>query len=261
MGYDLIEVCIEDPSLISADWIARQAERTQLRVSICGAFGFDRDASSPDQSRRDLATDYLRLCIDIAAEVGSPHVAGPMYAETGRTQLLPEAERAKQRLRAAETLRGVADYGAEKGVRLAIEPLNRFETDLINTLDQAAELCALIDRPNVGIMIDSFHMNIEEKKLGDAIRRHRELIFHVQASENDRGAPGSGHIDWEEFFSALHDIEYEGAVVVESFLPTVDSIARAVSLWRPVADSMDQLARDGLSFVTSQLALRKGRRT
>jgi D-psicose/D-tagatose/L-ribulose 3-epimerase len=253
MGYDLIEVCIEDPAILSADWVAEQARRTGLKVSVCGAFGPGRDVSSVDEEIRASAAQYLRSCVDFAAAVGSPHVAGPMYATTGVTRMLEEEARSAQRRRAADGLREVADYAAAKGVRLAIEPLNRFETDLVNTLQQGVELCELIGRPNVGLMIDTFHMNIEEKDLANAVVAAGEHVFHVQVSENDRGTPGSGHVPWESFFAALDQIGYAGPIVVESFLPTVKQIARAVSLWRPVAPSMDHLAVEGLAFLRRSL--------
>ena len=254
LGFDVIEVCLENPSLISAEWIAEQAARTKLTVGICGAFGPGRDISSDDSSVRDSARVYLKNCIDVAQVVGSAVVAGPMYATTGVTRMLVDADRKAQRGRAADGLRELADYAAERRVGLAIEPLNRFETDLINTTEQGLELCDLIGRDNVGLLIDTFHMNIEEKSLGDAVRTAGDRVFHVQVSENDRGTPGSGHVPWDEFFVALRDIDYRGQIVIESFLPTVKEIARAVSLWRPVAPSMLALAVDGLAFVQTQLS-------
>ena len=134
-------------------------------------------------------------------------------------------------------------------MRLAIEPLNRFETDLVNTVEQGLDLCDMIDRTNVGLLVDTFHMNIEEKSLSKALASAGERVFHVQFAENDRGTPGSGHVPWDEVFAALDAIAYDGWTVIESFLPTVAEIARAVSLWRPVAASMDALARDGYAFV------------
>ena len=122
---------------------------------------------------------------------------------------------------------------------MAIEPLNRFETDLVNTVEQGLDLCDRIGRDNVGLLLDTFHMNIEEKSIPDAVRMAGERVFHVHTSENDRGAPGSGHIDWEGLFSALGDIGYDGQLVIESFTPEIKEIARAVSLWRPVAASGD----------------------
>ena len=255
MGYDVIEVCIENPELIHPEVIAEEARRCGLGISICGAFGAERDMASPSAVRRQTAMAYLKYCVDVAQRVESPHVAGPMYSATGRAELMSTAERASWLMRAAEGLRQVADYAAERAVALAIEPLNRFETDMINTVDQALELCDLIDRSNVGLLLDTFHMNIEEKRIGEAIRRAGTRLLHVQVSENDRGTPGSGHVPWLEVFEALHDVEYEGWIVVESFLPTVEEIARAVSLWRPVASSMEALARDGLAFIRQEMSL------
>lgn len=249
MGYDVIEVCIEDPSIVTAEGIRAHAQRAGLAVGICGAFGPGRDVSSPDEVQASQGQDYLHACIDLAAAVGSPHVAGPMYAPTGQARLLSAEDRHAQLRRAAERLRSVADYAGERGVGLAIEPLNRFETDLINTIEQGLELIELTGASNVGLLVDTFHMNIEEKDIGAAIRSAGDRVFHVQLAENDRGTPGSGHIPWSEVFTALDDIDYSGQLVVESFLPTVAEIARAVSLWRPVATSMDDLARDGLAFV------------
>ena len=254
MGYDLIEVCIEDPAVVSAEALKEASERTGLPVSICGAFGPDRDVSHEDPQKRRQGIDYLKLCVDIAQAVGSPHVAGPMYSATGKARLLPHEERQQQRQWAADSLREVADYASERGVTLAIEPLNRFETDLVNTVEQGLELCELIGRNNVGLMLDTFHMNIEEKNIGAAITAAGNKVFHFQVSENDRGTPGSGHVPWSETFDALKTINYEGSIVVESFLPTVEEIAKAVSLWRPVAPSMDALARDGLTFLRRELA-------
>lgn len=254
MGYDLIEVCVEDPTLLTAEALKAHAARTGLAIGICGAFGPDRDVSAQEAEQRRAGIDYLKTCIDLAAAVGSPHVAGPMYAPTGQTQMLDAADRAAQLKRAADSLRETAEYAAGLGIRLAIEPLNRFETDLINTTEQALELLELIGADNVGLLIDTFHMNIEEKSLGDAVRLAGPKVFHVQVSENDRGTPGSGHVPWAEFFAALQDINYDGQIVVESFLPSVKEIARAVSLWRPVAPSMDDLALDGLAFLKKSLA-------
>jgi D-psicose/D-tagatose/L-ribulose 3-epimerase len=254
MGFDLIEVCIEDPSRLTADALVGASERTGLPVSICGAFGPDRDVSHEDAAMRRKGIDYIKLCVDYAEKVGSPHVAGPMYSATGKTRLLSPEERTQQRTWAAESLREAADYAAEKGVSLAIEPLNRFETDLVNTVEQGLELLDLIGADNAGFMLDTFHMNIEEKSTGDAIRAAGKKVFHFQVSENDRGTPGSGSVAWREVWAALEDIDYRGPIVIESFLPTVAEIARAVSLWRPVAPSMDALATDGLAFLQRELA-------
>jgi D-psicose/D-tagatose/L-ribulose 3-epimerase len=251
IGYDVIEICIEDPSKLSAELMASAAEKHGLEISICGAFGPDRDVSHENSSIREKGIDYLITCVDFAAEVGSSFVSGPMYSATGKARLLSTEERKQQFNWAVESLGIVAKYAQTRKVGLAIEPLNRFETDLINTLEQGVELCKAINLPNVGLLIDTFHMHIEEKSLSSAIEDAAPYIFHVQASENDRGTPGKGQVRWDEIFMTLSKIDYKGQIVIESFLPTVKEIAKAVSAWRPVAASMDSLAIDGYEFINS----------
>jgi D-psicose/D-tagatose/L-ribulose 3-epimerase len=248
-GYDQVEVCVEDPARLTATAITKAAADAGLSVLICGAFGPDRDISHEDAGRRQAGMEYLRRCIDLAAAVHSPLVSGPMYAPTGQARLLDPPERAAQWGRAVDSLARIADVARDAGVRLAIEPLNRFETDLVNTVEQGLRLCADVGAGNVGLLLDTFHLNIEEKSLPAAITAAGGRLFHVQVSENDRGTPGSGHVPWPDIVATLRAVDYRGSVVVESFLPTVREIARAVSLWRPVAESMDALAADAAAFL------------
>jgi len=253
LGFDVLEVCIEDPSLVSAEAIRDAAQAAGVGVSVCGAFGPDRDVTHEDAAVRRQGVQYLRTCIDLAAAVGSTDVSGPMYSATGKARLLTDAEREQQWAWGAECLAEVADYAADRGVGLAMEPLNRFETDMVNTVEQGVRLCERIGRDNVGLLLDTFHMNIEEKDIGTAIRAAGGLVRNFHACENDRGAPGSGHVDWGPVAAALADAGYDGLVVIESFTPTIKEIARAVSTWRPVAASGDDLARDGLAFLREAL--------
>ena len=157
------------------------------------------------------------------------------------------AEREAQRALAARSIRRAADDAAKRGVRLAIEPLNRFETDLVNTVDQGVALLDEIERENVGLLLDTFHMNIEEKNIPDALRRAKGRLFEFHACSSDRGTPGEDHLPWRAIAGALHDVRYDGPVVIEAFTPEVREIARAVSIWRPLAKSQDSLAMDGLN--------------
>lgn len=249
LGFDALEICVENPTRVSAPTIREAAEEAGIGLSVCGAFGPDRDVSHEDSERRQSGIDYLKFCVDLAAEIGSPNVVGPMYSATGKTQLLSESEREQQRGRAARSLRDAGFYAGERDVCLAIEPLNRFETDFINVVEQGLDLCERIGLENVGLLLDTFHMNIEEKSIPDAIRTAGSRLFHFHACENDRGAPGSGHVEWDEVFSALGNVGFDGLVVIESFTPEIEEIAHAVATWRPVAPSGDDLARDGLTFL------------
>ena len=249
LGFEVLEICIENPTRVSAPVIRSAVEEAGVGLSVCGAFGPERDISHEDSELRQSGIDYLKFCVDLAAEVGSPNVVGPMYSATGKTRLLSDNEREQQRNWAARSLREVGFYAGERGVDLAIEPLNRFETDFVNVVEQGLDLCERIGLENVGLLLDTFHMNIEEKSIPDAIRTAGSHLFHFHACENDRGVPGLGHIEWEETFSALEDVGYDDMVVIESFTPEIKEIARAVSMWRPVAPSGDGLARDGLVFL------------
>jgi D-psicose/D-tagatose/L-ribulose 3-epimerase len=249
IGFDIIEICIEDPATIDVSRISEALKENDLKATICGAFGPDRDASSEDRNIRANTISYLKACIDAAQELGSPFVAGPMYSATGKTRLLSSDERAKQWSLAIETLKPVADYAGQRSVQLAIEPLNRFETDFINTVEQGMDLVGRIGASNVGFLLDTFHMNIEEKDIAAAIRKAGSKVFHFHSCENDRGTPGTGHVEWKEVASALREINYQGPVVIEAFTTEITEIARAVSLWRPLAPSQDSLARDGLRFL------------
>ncbi len=249
LGFDFIEICVEQPETIDVERIREGLRRADIKALVCGAFGPDRDMSSEDDSVRANAANYLRTCIDIAHELGSPTVAGPMYAGVGNTKMRDASDRRAQWDRAVSTLGPIADYAAERCVKLAIEPLNRFETDLVNTVDQGLRLLDDIGRANVGFLLDTFHMNIEEKDIPAALRKAGPHILEFHACSSDRGTPGEDHLPWPDIVEALKAVDYEGPVVIEAFTPAIKEIARAVSLWRPLAESEDILARDGLAHL------------
>jgi D-psicose/D-tagatose/L-ribulose 3-epimerase len=246
-GFDILEVCVEDPDTIDPTAIRARMGRVGMDITVCGAFGPSRDLSSGDPAVRDAGLAYLRRCIDIAQALGSPFVSGPMYAAVGNTRMIEASERKAQWARAVNSLTAAAAYAAERSVKLAIEPLNRFETDLVNTVDQGLNLIADIGAENVGLLLDTFHMNIEEKDLPAAIRRATGHIIEFHACSSDRGTPGEDHLPWPAIAQALRDARYDGPLVIEAFTPEIKEIARAVSIWRPLAKSQDALARDGLA--------------
>ena len=256
LGSDVLEICIEEPALVRPNEIAKAAAGAGIGVSVCGAFGPSRDLSSEDPEVRLQGLVYLHTCIDIAAAVGSRLVSGPMYSATGKTRLLTEDARQRQRDWAADGISRAADYAASRGVRLAIEPLNRYETDLVNTVSQGVDLCEQVGRENVGLLLDTFHMNIEEKDIAAAIRLGGDWLLELHACENDRGTPGTGHVEWGEVFDAVTEIGFDGLIALEAFTPEIEEIARAVSMWRPVAASGDALVSEGLRFLRAELGAR-----
>lgn len=249
MGYDILEVAVEQQDLI--DW-ARLKEITRqagIKVTISGAFGPDRDISSTDAAIRENGYQYIADCIRIAQDMGSPVFTGPVYSAVGKTRLVSEAQKQQERTWCVENLKRVGEVAAQHGVVVGVEPLNRFETDMINTVDQALSLVREVNHPNIKISLDTFHSNIEEKDIPAAIRRiGAELLCHVQGNECDRGTPGTGHLDWPGIKTALTDIGYDGAVVIETFGSPSKELARAACIWRPLANSADELASEGLAF-------------
>lgn len=254
MGFDVLEICIEDPATIPAAQTREYLDRHGIEALVCGAFGPNRDISSDDPDIREQGLAYIKTCVDLAVELGSPLVSGPMYSATGKTRLLAPDEKERQWNYAVDNLKRAADYAGQRGVRLAVEPLNRFETDLINTVEQGLELIERVGQPNVGFLLDTFHMNLEEKKIGEAIRMAGKHIFNFHACENDRSIPGTGHVPWDEVSQALKDVGYDGYVVIEAFTPEIKEIARAVSLWRKLAPSQDAIAEDGIAYLKKVFA-------
>ena len=177
-----------------------------------------------------------------------------MYSAVGKAHLEDFAARAEEWSLAVSELGEMADTAARKGIRLAFEPLNRFETDMINTVSQGLALIKDVGRANVGFHLDTFHMHLEEKSSADAIRLAGDKIFHFHACENDRGVPGTGQVRWQEVASALNSVNYQGPVVIESFTPQVKEIARAVCIWREIAPSQDAIAQQGLQFLKGLFA-------
>jgi len=255
LGFDTLEICIENPETINTAAIKTVAEQTNMNILICGAFGPTRDISSTDPAIRQNGLDYLKTCIDITDNVGANMLSGPMYSATGKTNLLSKQEKHEQWSYAVENIQSTATYAAASGIKLAVEPLNRFETDFINTVDQAMNFLSRVDMDNVGLLLDTFHMNIEEIDIAAAIRRAGSKLFNFHACSNDRGTPGRDHINWPQIKTALADISYDGCMVIESFNPGITEIARAVSLWRKTAESPDALAQDGIVFLKSIFGL------
>ena len=249
IGFDIIELSCEQPSLIDVSKVNTIIKEKGLDVVVCGAFGLSRNLCSEDLQLVQNAKEYIYWLIDAAAVLGAKVVAGPMYSSVGKAHYDDPVEREKEWDRAVDNMRQMADYAASKDVRLALETLNRFETDMINTVSQGLEFIKDIGRENVGLHLDTFHMHLEEKSSADAIRLAGDKIFHFHACENDRGIPGSGQVHWDEVFKALKEIEYPGPIVIESFSQDVKEIARAVCIWREIAPSQDAIAVDGLNFL------------
>ena len=254
MGFDLVEIPIESPDDLDYDQAAEAFKGTALDCGICAVMGASRDPTHEDESIQRGGVEYLMHCVDAAAKMGGKIVGGPIYAAVGRTWQSTPDQRKREVERCAKNLREAGRYAEDRDVILAVEPLNRFETSFINLAEQAAELVEMVDSPAVKIMLDTFHMNIEEKTIGPAIKTAGPNLIHFHANENDRGIPGSGHVSWDEVATALKEMNYNGAMVIESFTTLVKEIARAAAIWRPPAPSQDMLATEGLAFLRKLMA-------
>jgi D-psicose/D-tagatose/L-ribulose 3-epimerase len=253
MGFDWVELPIESVTDLDYEKAAAIVRDNGLGVSMCAAMGPDRDLIHPEQAIQDNGMDYIRHCVDACHTVGATNLVGPIYSAVGRVWQQTADERAHDVDLLVKNLTTLSKYAEDKGVVLGIEPLNRFETSFINLADQAIEVIDRVNHPSCKIMLDSFHMNIEEKSLGAAIRKTGSRLAHFHACENDRGAPGSGNVTWNEVAQALKDIGYDGPVVIESFTNKVKSIARAAAIWRPFEASQDALAQNGVNFLKKLL--------
>ncbi|EKD88275.1 MAG: hypothetical protein ACD_34C00636G0002 [uncultured bacterium] len=254
MGYDFFEISVEDPSLIDIQAAKLILEKNGLQSVICGAFGPERNICSNDPNIRENAKTYIRWLIDAAYQIGASVVSGPMYSSVGKDHYESAEDRKKEWSLAVAGIAEMADYAAAKNIKLAFEPLNRFETDMINVVSQGMKFIDDVDRKNVGFHLDTFHMHLEEKDSAKAILMAGDRIFHFHACENDRGIPGTGQVHWNEIARALKETKYDGPVVIESFTSQVKEIARAVCIWREIAPSQDAIASQGLAFLKSILA-------
>jgi D-psicose/D-tagatose/L-ribulose 3-epimerase len=255
LGFDWIEVPLETLDDLNFSEGAKIIRDHGLGVSTCAAMSPDRDLIHPDASIQQNGIDYIRGCIEASAMLGATNLVGPIYSAVGRVWQQTPRERTADVDTLVRNLSTLAKIAGDRGVVLGIEPLNRFETSFINLASQAVEVIDRVNHPSCQIMLDTFHMNIEEKSLGTAIRTAGSRLCHFHACENDRGAPGSGNVTWAEVKAALSDIGYDGPVVIESFTDKVKSIARAAAIWRAFEPSQDALAQNGVIFLKKLLAV------
>src|SRR5207237_545298 len=164
-----------------------------------------------------------------------------------------DKEKAQQWKTVVKHLKEIAKYAEQKGVTICLEPLNRFETDFINTCDQGLKMIADVASPALKLHLDTFHMNIEEKNQAKSIKKAGKQLAHVHACGSDRGTPGGDHIAWPEIVKALKSIKYDGDVVIESFTTDVKVIARAAAIWRRMEPTRDEIAVKGLKFLRKTL--------
>jgi D-psicose/D-tagatose/L-ribulose 3-epimerase len=249
MGFDVVEIAVEDPSLIDVKKVKAALHHYGLEATICGAFGNSRDLTNDSKEVQKNGLSYIESCLDICAELGVSFFAGPMYSAVGKARMLKPDQRKAEWDLAVSNLQIVCRMAEERGLKIAIEPLNRFESDLVNTTNDVLRMVKDINHPAANIILDSFHMSIEERDVESAIKAAGDKLIHLQVSENYRGAPGSGQTPWDAYKRGLEAINYKGTVSIESFTTENVELAGAVCFWTPKADTQDDFAKDGLKFL------------
>jgi D-psicose/D-tagatose/L-ribulose 3-epimerase len=246
-GFDTVELPVEQLGDWSPGVAAEVLASCGLGASVAVAMAPGRELCGADAATVAATQAFLRSCVDLASAVGARAIAGPIYTSTGRVWRVSADERRRLYAELRSGLEPVCSYAAERDVSVAVEPLVRYETSLINTVEQALEAIDGLD--GCGLLVDTYHANIEELDVGAALRAAGDRVQHVHASANDRGVPGTDHVGWGEVRDALAAIGYDGDVVIESFTSENETIATAASVWRPLAPSQDAIAADGLRFL------------
>ena len=251
-GFDGAEVPLFRPADFATKDIRQGLEQNGLECTICSVLPKPLSMISDDADVRKKTRTHMEDCIKTAADVGAKIMAGPLYSPVG---YLPGRRRTADEWQwAVECYQAIGPVLARHNITIAIEPLNRFETYFLNTAADAVALCDQINHPNVGILFDTFHANIEEKDIAAAYRLVGRYLKHVHTCENDRGIPGSGHVEWKDVFQVLRDVRYDGWLTIESFGFSLGELSAAASIWRDIAPTPDSIAFEGIKFLKQNTA-------
>ncbi len=256
MGYDGVELPIFDDDVAKYEkWGQRLDDLGLQRTAVTVRTEADNPISAQAEVRKRGVAATCRV-LDCCAAAGAQVLVGPYHSALGYfTGVGPTEDEWKW---GVDSMRQVAEHAEKVQVTLGIECLNRFECYLLNTHADAARFARQVDHPRCRVMYDTFHANIEEKQIAEAIRSCADLLCHVHISENDRSTPGQGHVHWDENFDALQEVGYDGWLTIEAFGLALPELAAATKIWRRMFDSEEQLARDGLAFMKSEYAKRWG---
>jgi D-psicose/D-tagatose/L-ribulose 3-epimerase len=231
-GYDGVEIPLFEGEVSHYERLGRIVKDAGLGASAVTVLPTGKSAIAAEAAQRDLALDHLKWAIDCATALGANVLCGPFHQPLGEFSGIGPTE--AERSHCVEVHKRAAQYAARSGIELSVEPLNRFECYFLNTARDAQVLVNRVGEPNYGYLYDTFHFNIEEKSLPEAIRTTASAINHVHISENDRGTPGTGHVDFAAVFDALKQAKYDGWLTVEAFGQALPDLAAATKVWRPL---------------------------
>jgi D-psicose/D-tagatose/L-ribulose 3-epimerase len=245
-GLDFIEIPLLRPAELDVEHTV--ALLREFGIGATCSLGLPAEASFGD--RPQAAETFLLRAVDVVARIGSPVLTGVIYGSLGVLPGRPPTD--EERERVAVGLARVARHARGLGLGLGIEPVNRYETHLVNLASQGLELIDAIAEENVFLHLDTYHMNVEEQGFAAPIRAAGARLRYIHLSESDRGVPGTGNVRWDDVFQALAEIGYRDDLVLESFVAVNPDIARATCMWRPVVSDSDALIRDGRSFLEAK---------
>ena len=254
MGYDGVEIPVfEDNIDLFTQWGARLKEMG-LECTAVTVRGEEDNPISADPAVRALGVENNKRALDNAAAAGAVRLVGPYHSALGVfSGQGPTEDEWKW---GVDSMRQVAEHAETVGITLGVEALNRFETYLLNTHADSARFVREVDHPNARMMYDTFHANIEEKDIAQAIRDCSDVCALVHISENDRSTPGTGNVDWDTNFNTLKEVGYDGWMVVEAFGLALPELVAATKIWRRMYESEEQLAGDALKFMQEQVSQR-----
>lgn len=241
------EIPMFDPAALDAAMIRRAFERNELECTVCAILPAGLNPISPDASVRQSALAHLLRCVATCAELGAHTIGGPLYAPIG---YLPGRRRTQDELAwAVECFQALGDALDAHRITLAIEPVNRSESFFLTTAAEASAFCDAVGHPRIGVLIDTFHANIEEKNTADAVRSLGKRLRHLHMSENDRGLLGSGHVDFPAIVAALQETKYDGYLMIEGFGYSTDEANTLGALWADREVSPEDIAFKGAAYL------------
>ena len=254
MGFEGFEIAMFDPADLAVKEIRRAFEDNELECTVCAILPAGINPISPDSAIRKKSLQHLIRCVETCSELGATLLGGPLYAPIG---YLPEHRpTADEWSWAVETFRAIGEKLDSHQVNLSIEPVNRSETFFLRTAEEAKRFCQSVGHPRIGVTIDTFHANIEERSIADAVTFLGPYLKHLHASENDRGPLGRGHVDFPAIIAALGQIGYDGYLMIEGFGYSTSEVNSPGTLWADLSVSPQEIASDGARYLKSIVAAR-----
>ena len=245
LGLDFIEIPLMCLETFDAEAIQQRLAKADLDAVTSTVLLGDTDITSDDPVIRQNGVDYLKACVKATSDIGATNFSGVIYSQFVKPAIKRPTEKTWEY--SANCLRDVAKYAQDYGVQIGLEPVNRYETYLVNTCEQALKLKNMIGLDNVKIHLDTYHMNIEDKSFYHATKLAGANLMHYHLCENDRGIPGTGLVNWDDIFKALKELNYNGYAALESFVDCTDNMNTWV--WRQLAPDGDTLLKQGVAFI------------